>query len=168
MLAPKDVSGLTTAGHWRYLAPVLDCTNRHKVWHNSKKKNIKKNTHTRLIQICNYRSKLTETRYFFSVSTGGTGGPTVPPAPPTGPPVPPPAAPGPATATPVEGGGRGLLPLDVFGAVTIPLKWNPLERERKKQGVNNFNLNKIGHGHYRVYKKKRIISHKRSKGGKER
>ena len=58
------------------------------------------------------------------------------------------------------------MPLDVFGAVTIPLKWNPLERERKKQGVNNFNLNKIGHGHYRVYKKKTDHFSQTVKGGK--
>ena len=95
--------------------------------------------HLLYIHFFNYRSKLTDTRYFLSVSTGGTGGPTGPPAPPTGPPAPPPAAPGPATATPVEGGGKGLLPLDVFGAVTIPLNWNPLqiEKEKKIQGVNN-------------------------------
>ena len=73
-----------------------------------------------------YRSKLTETRYFFSVSTGGPAPAAVPPATPTPPPA---APPPPPTAPDDEEGGSGL-PLDDLGAVTVPLKWKPGECKR--------------------------------------
>lgn len=75
-----------------------------------------------------YRSKLTETRYFFSVSTGGPPAVPPPPPPPTAPPVVPPGTTTPPPAAPPppddEAGGSGLPP-DVLGAVTVPLKWKP-------------------------------------------
>ena len=88
-----------------------------------------------------YRSKLTETRYFFSVSTGG---PPVPPPPPaTTPPVVPPGTTTPPPAAPPppddEAGGSGLPP-DVLGAVTVPLKWKPgnkIPPTNKNKKINN-------------------------------